>query len=111
MVLEKIYLRALALTSLVKESVESIIYERSEMERQKPSKKSLKENIIEQLESTTGVVFLNSLADKFGISKETVRKFIDEIMTTGLINGRYTFNGSGYLTDNALKQILKDRLR
>jgi uncharacterized protein YdbL (DUF1318 family) len=71
----------------------------------------LKEQETKNIHEARKAVSIERLAETYGVSTEIIRTLIDEAVKDRVLEGRYTQDGQQFITDAALRSILRNKLK
>ena len=97
--------------SVVVASAGYMSVQRSRREKRRQARTNLKKKLIEELKNADEIVRLDDLAERHEISDEEARELIDEALSEGKVQGNFSNDGTAFISNEALRKRLQDRLR
>jgi len=89
---------------------EGLIAGRFTLDNRRFITKALMERMITRVRQADEAMLISMLGDDFNVPEEMVRQLIDEALAEGVLTGSYSKDGKRFITEAALKRIIKDKL-
>ena len=98
------------LASVIVVSAGAVSMRRRRAERRRQARAELEERLLGIVIDASETVSLSALAGKHGVSVDEVRRIIDKGLEEGVLTGRFTLDGKAFITDDAVRRIIRDNL-